>query len=86
MTDCQCGEHRYTFTRTQLINALARLEVKVAVSGSMAGKVLADSFADVLIEALEDSHTVAPGHTSTVCKGCGGTCCTGVGSQPCTCP
>lgn len=53
--DCHCGEHAYQFTRTQLIDALARLEVKVPVTGPLAGKVLADSFADALIAALDDA-------------------------------
>ena len=43
---------RYSFTRAQLIDALTHLEVHVATSGPIAGKVLADSMADALIEAL----------------------------------
>lgn len=44
---------RYSFTRDELIDALTHLEVRVATSGPIAGKVLADSMADALIEALE---------------------------------
>lgn len=46
-------EPRYSFTRDELINALTHLEVHVATSGPIAGKVLADSMADAIIEALE---------------------------------
>ncbi len=42
----------YTFTRDELIEALTRLEMHVATSGPIAGKVLADSMADAIIEAL----------------------------------
>lgn len=44
---------KFTFTRDQLIEALTCLEIHVATSGSLAGKVLAESMADALIEALE---------------------------------
>lgn len=43
---------RYSFTRSGLVDALARLEVSVPVSGPAAGKVNAESMADALIEAL----------------------------------
>ena len=43
---------RYSFTRGQLIDALTRLEAHVATSGPMAGKIIAESMADALIEAL----------------------------------
>lgn len=48
-------EECYSFTRDQLIHALTRLEVHVLPSGPMAGKMVADWFADALIEALEAS-------------------------------
>jgi hypothetical protein len=48
------AEKQYTFTRAQLIDALTCLEVRVPVSGPLAGKVLADSMADALITALEE--------------------------------
>ncbi len=44
----------FTFTRAELIDALARLETRVMTTGPLAGKVLADSFADALIQALAD--------------------------------
>lgn len=47
------AERRYSFTRDQLIAALTHLEVHLMVSGPLAGKVVADQFADTLIEALE---------------------------------
>ena len=53
--DREAGCRVYAFTRGQLIEALTRLEAHVAVSGPAAGKILADSMADALIEALEDT-------------------------------
>lgn len=50
---------RYTFTRAQLIDALTRLEVRFLTEGPMAGKVVADQFADTLIEALGRRETAA---------------------------
>jgi hypothetical protein len=44
----------YAFTRDELIEAISRLEAHVAVSGPAAGKILADSMADAIIEALDD--------------------------------
>lgn len=42
----------YSFTRDELIDALTHLEITVATSGPIAGKILADSMADALIRAL----------------------------------
>jgi hypothetical protein len=53
------GPQRYTFTRAQLIDALTCLEVRFLTEGPMAGKVVADQFADTLIEALERRETAA---------------------------
>ena len=47
------GPRRYSFTRDELIDALTHLEVTVPTSGPLAGKVLAESMADALIEALD---------------------------------
>ncbi len=44
----------FTATRDQLIDALTRLEVRVLTSGPAAGKVIAESMADAIIEALDD--------------------------------
>jgi hypothetical protein len=44
----------YTFSRDELINALCRLETHVLTAGPLAGKILADSMADAIIEALDD--------------------------------
>lgn len=46
-------------TRERLIDALTRLEVIVPGSGPLAGKVLADSFADALLAALAEQDTPA---------------------------
>jgi hypothetical protein len=51
-TDKESGRRVYQFTRGQLIDALTRLEMHVALSGPAAGKILADSMADAIIEAL----------------------------------
>ena len=51
-TDREAGCRFYSFTRAQLIDALACLEVRVATSGPIAGKILAESMADAIIEAL----------------------------------
>lgn len=53
--DREAGYRFYSFTRTQLIDAIAGLEVHVATSGPAAGKVLAESMADAIIEALDDA-------------------------------
>jgi len=47
-------EHRYSFTRAELIDALTRLETHVLISGPAAGMINAESMADAIIEALED--------------------------------
>ena len=46
----------YTFTRGELVNALTRLEVRVALTGPIAGKVNAESMADAIIQALEEAN------------------------------
>jgi hypothetical protein len=58
--DREAGSRVYAFTRAQLIGALARLEMHVATSGPIAGKVLADSMADALIGALEEGGDGGP--------------------------
>jgi len=45
---------RYSFTREELINALAKLEAYPATLKDGRVIILADSMADALIEALED--------------------------------
>jgi hypothetical protein len=45
---------RYSFTRDELIDALAHLEVRVATSGPDAGKIDAESMADAIIEAFTE--------------------------------
>lgn len=42
----------YTFTRDALVDALARIELRVALTGPVAGMILADSMADAIIEAM----------------------------------
>lgn len=51
--ELEAGHRVYSFTRGQLVDALTHLEVRVAVSGPAAGKILAESMADALIEALK---------------------------------
>ena len=47
----------YEFTRAQLIDASPGLRSRVlAATGPMAGKMVADWFADALIGALEDGN------------------------------
>jgi hypothetical protein len=42
----------YTVTRESLTDALTRLEIKVMLTGPIAGKINAESMADAIIEAL----------------------------------
>jgi hypothetical protein len=54
-SDREAGYRFYSFTRAQLIDAIATLEVHVATSGPAAGKILAESMADAIIGALDDA-------------------------------
>lgn len=42
----------FTFTRDALIDALTRIELRVALAGPDAGKVNAESMADAVIKVL----------------------------------
>ncbi len=63
-SDREAGLRVYSFTRPQLIDALCRLEARVPTSGSLAGKILADSMADAIIEALDEGAGEACGLAS----------------------
>ena len=58
--DREAGHRAYTFTRSQLIDALCRLEVYPAtLPGRDVPVVLAESMADAIIGALEDEKSAA---------------------------
>lgn len=46
------ADDEYTFTRDALVDALARIELRVALTGPVAGMILAESMADAIIEAM----------------------------------
>jgi hypothetical protein len=46
----------HAFTRDGLVDALARLELRVPLIGPIAGKVSAGSMADAIIQALEEAN------------------------------
>jgi hypothetical protein len=53
--DARHGDHvsaAYAFTRDQLVDAIACIELRVPQSGPMAGKIPAESMADAIITAL----------------------------------
>jgi hypothetical protein len=45
----------FTATRDELIDALTRLDVRVLVSGPIAGMINAESMADCIMEALNEA-------------------------------
>jgi hypothetical protein len=49
-----------TCTREQLVDALARIELRITTTGPMAWKINAESMADALIEALGKIPEVRP--------------------------
>ncbi len=60
---------RWSFTRDELIDALSRLEARVPTSGPLAGKILAESMADAIIEALTGKRAPVHYHWPAVCGG-----------------
>jgi len=52
MSSTEPDATRYSFTRSQLVDAIACCVVNVKTSGPAAGMILAESMADAIIEAL----------------------------------
>ena len=52
--DREQGRRLHFFTRDQLTDALTHLDVRVALTGPIAGMINAESMADAIIEALDE--------------------------------